>query len=83
MCRQKDRLVADEFSNDGDEEDVHVELDEDALAEKKRDSLLNTDERSEELEESQQEGVYMCEKPSCREYGTTFKFPSGKAKHDK
>ena len=76
-------MVADEFSNDGDEEYVRVESDEDALVKKKSAEVLNSDESSEELEESQQEGVYMCEKPSCREYGTTFKFPSGKAKHDK
>ena len=73
-------MLADEFSNYGDEEDVRVESDEDSLVEKKSAEVLNTDES---LEESQQEGVYMCEKPSCREYGTPFKFPSGKAKHDK
>ena len=76
-------MLADEFSNYGDEEDVRVESDEDSLVEKKSAEVLNTDESSEELQESQQEGVYMCEKPSCREYGTTFKFPSGKAKLDK
>ena len=76
-------MLADEFSNDGYEEDVRVESDEDSLVEKKSAEVLNTDESSEELQESQQEGVYMCEKPSCREYGTPFKFPSGKAKHDK
>ena len=76
-------MLADEFSNYGDEEDVRVESDEDSLVEKKSAEVLNTDESSEELQESQQEGVYMCEKPSCREYGKTFKFPSGKGKHDK
>ena len=92
FCRQKDSLIPDEF-NDGDEENVCEESDEDVFDERmpgeerksgeERDTLRSTDESSEELEESHKEGVYRCEKLSCREHGTTFQYPSGKAKHDK